>query len=44
MLTPVLSGPREDGILAAAIGLFLIGIAFFFGALLWVAGQKCSSK
>jgi hypothetical protein len=44
MLTPAFSRPGEDSIIAVALGLFLIGMAFFFGALLWVAGQKCSSK
>jgi hypothetical protein len=43
MLIPAFSGPGKDGIIAAALGFFLIGLAFFFGALLWVAGQKCSA-
>jgi hypothetical protein len=39
-----LSSPAKDGFVVAALGLFLIGMAFFFGFMIWLAGEKHCSK
>ena len=44
MLKPAFSSPKEDAFVLTALGLFLIGMAFFFGSMLWLAGQKHCSK
>jgi len=44
MLGTGFSGNGGLALVVGALGLFLIGMAFFFGAMLWLAGQKCSSK
>ena len=44
ILLPALSAPRSEGVLFVAMGLFLVGLAFFFGAMLWIVGEKCCSK
>ena len=44
ILLPVLSAPKQDAFVLIALGLFLVGMAFFFGAMLWLIGEKCSSK
>ena len=45
MLKPAFSSGKEVGSILAALGLFLIGLAFFFGSILWLAGQKhCSNQ
>ena len=31
-------------VVLVALGLFLVGTAFFAGALLWLAAERCSSK
>jgi hypothetical protein len=38
--------PRRPGeeVVLIAIGLFLVGIAFFVGPMLWVAAEKWCSK
>jgi hypothetical protein len=36
-------GVREGPIIFI-LGLCLLGLAFFFGALLWLAGEWCHSK
>jgi len=43
-IKPALSSPAEDRFVVAALGLFLIGMAFFFGFMLWLAGEKLCSK
>jgi hypothetical protein len=35
---------HEDGFILAAIGLFLVGLAFFAGTILWIAGEKWTAK
>jgi uncharacterized membrane protein YgdD (TMEM256/DUF423 family) len=35
---------HEDGFILAAIGLFLVGLAFFAGTILWLAGEKWTVK
>lgn len=37
-------GPREDVVMIAALGLFLVGTAFFAGSMLWLAAEKWCSK
>src|SRR5262245_18723162 len=44
ILKPALSATREDGFVLAALGLFLIGLAFFFGSILWLTGERFCSK
>jgi len=44
VLIPALSGPAQEGFVLAALGLFLVGMAFFFGSMLWLTGEKCSAK
>jgi hypothetical protein len=39
-----LSSRAKDGFVVAALGLFLIGMAFFFGLMIWLAGEKRCSK
>jgi hypothetical protein len=37
-----LSSPRSDAFPIAAFGLFLIGMAFFVGSMLFIAAEKLS--
>ncbi len=34
----------QDELLAVILGCVLVGIAFFAGPMLWLAGEKCGSK
>ena len=40
ILAKSLSLPYEDLFILSALGLFLVGMAFFFGAVLLVAAEK----
>lgn len=44
LVIPALSSRAKDGFVVAALGLFLIGMAFFFGLMIWLAGEKRCSK
>ena len=43
LLKPAFSSPKEDSFVLAAVGLSFIGMAFFFGSMLWLAAEKYRS-
>jgi hypothetical protein len=42
--TWLLNQANSRDLLAFVLGSSLIGFAFFAGTILWIAGEKCSSK
>jgi hypothetical protein len=40
LLQPALSEPKADDFLFVALGFFLMDMAFFFGAMLWLAAER----
>lgn len=44
LFAPALTAPTEDRFVLAALGLFLIGMAFFFGSILWITSERLCSK
>jgi hypothetical protein len=44
ILSQALAQPHEDAFMVGAVGLFLVGIAFFLGGILVVAAERIGQK